>query len=50
MREHQSLSHTKWNCKHHIVFYRKIKEDFEQLSLLKPVIAFMRFMTMPLVD
>ena len=26
MREYQSLSHTKWNCKYHIVFIPKMRK------------------------
>ena len=33
MREHQNLSHTKWNCKYHVVFIpkRRKKELFGAL-------------------
>jgi REP element-mobilizing transposase RayT len=27
MREYQSLSYTKWNCKYHIVFYTEEEKE-----------------------
>jgi REP element-mobilizing transposase RayT len=25
MKEYQSLSHTRWDCKYHVVFYRSVE-------------------------
>ena len=37
MREYQSLSHTRWNCKYHVVFIpkRRRKEIFHELAKQK---------------
>ena len=33
MKEMNSLSHTKWNCKYHIVFAPKYRRQAKQLTM-----------------
>ncbi|TYP88227.1 putative transposase [Nitrosomonas communis] len=32
MRDYQSLPHTTWDCKYHIVFIPKKKEDYGEIE------------------